>query len=728
MTLRNVLLTGTALVVAASSNPTFAADPAPPVAAPPAAATEPAVRLGVDDLSLPELDVVAKRLDQARSQIQPSLGATIYSFSPDATATIPQGEQAPLQQLLLQAPGVATDSFGQIHVRDEHNNVQYRLDGVELPEGLSVFGQALATRFAHSTSLITGALPAQYGFQQAAVVDITTKSGTTDPGGQITMYGGSRGTLQPSLEYGGRRGAIDYYFAAEGLLSNIGIENPANRFNALHDSTSQFRGFAHVSGLLDDTTRVSLLAGTFHGDYQIPNQGGNQPQLGLTVNGDASFNSALLNEHQRELTDFAILSLQKQYGALDVQTSYFSRYSSLYYTPDPLGDLLFDGIAQTAARSIWTNGVQTDASWRVNDQHTVRAGFLAQVERNVGKSSSLVLPVDGNGVQTTDQPFAIQDGTGKTGGLYGVYVQDEWRILRDVTINYGARFDRVDEYIHDQDASPRVNVVWRPAPGTALHAGYSRYFTPPPFELVGTTTLTKFINTTGAPGVTQDDVTHAERAHYFDAGGSQVVIPGLTVGIDAFFKLSRNLIDEGQFGSPILLTAFNYRKGQQQGVELTGSYEAGPVSLYGNVAYARGVGKNIDSAQFNFSASDLAYIAQHYIHLDHDQRWTGSGGAAYTVNPQTDHPTRFSTDLLVESGLRRDGATPNGSALPGYYTINFSAVQTLNVFSGRPSQLRLDVINLLDRRYEIRDGTGVGVGAPQYGLRRAILAGLTQRF
>ena len=47
---------------------------------------------------------------------------------------------------------------------------------------------------------------------------------------------------------------------------------------------------------------------------------------------------------------------------------------------------------------------------------------------------------------------------------------------------------------------------------------------------------------------------------------------------------------------------------------------------------------------------------------------------------------------------------------------------------GRGTELRLDVINLLDRKYQLRDGSGLGVGNPQYGLRRAILAGLSQRF
>jgi outer membrane receptor protein involved in Fe transport len=124
----------------------------------------------------------------------------------------------------------------------------------------------------------------------------------------------------------------------------------------------------------------------------------------------------------------------------------------------------------------------------------------------------------------------------------------------------------------------------------------------------------------------------------------------------------------------------------------------------------------------------LAYINNRWIHLDHDQRWTGSGGAAYNFFHTTSHPLRASADLVVGSGLRADGDVPNGRALPGYYVVNLSFEQTFKNSVLRGTSLRLDVLNLLDRRYEIRDGTGIGVGAPQFGLRRTILAGISQRF
>ena len=203
-----------------------------------------------------DLNVVAKQLDIAAQNIQPSLGASVYNFGRQAIETQPQGDNQPFNRLLLQAPGVAQDSFGQLHVRGDHANLQFRLNGVILPEGINVFGQALQTRLANSVSLITGALPAQFGLRTAGIIDIQTKTGTLDPGGSFTLYGGQQSTFQPSAEWGGRVGQVDYYITGEVLHDADGIENPAPTLNAIHDISTQPRGFAYVSGIIDPTTRI----------------------------------------------------------------------------------------------------------------------------------------------------------------------------------------------------------------------------------------------------------------------------------------------------------------------------------------------------------------------------------------------------------------------------------------------------------------------------------------
>ena len=279
-------------VLAITATPALAESPAPP--------PQNEGDKGATSITLDTVEVISEKLNTDRLQIQPSLGASTYYFGSEALETIPQGENAPLNQVLLQMPGVAQDSFGQIHVRGEHANVQFRINGVQLPEGLSVFGQALETRFARSVSLLTGALPAQYGFQTAGVLDIQTKTGLTNPGFGLSMYGGSFNWLQPSFEYGGHEGPVDWFFTGDHLSNERGIENPAPTYNALHDATQQIHGFSYMSGIIDPDTRVSVLGGAFDGRFQIPNNPGQIPSLGLNVLGITSFNSNVLNEVQHE--------------------------------------------------------------------------------------------------------------------------------------------------------------------------------------------------------------------------------------------------------------------------------------------------------------------------------------------------------------------------------------------------------------------------------------------
>src|ERR1700761_1409359 len=150
-----------------------------------------------------DIIVSAKKHDAARATIQPALGATDYTITNATIQALPGGDNQQFNQIILQLPGVVQDGFGQFHVRDDHNNLQYRINGVILPEGLSVFGQTLSPRLIDTLSLKTGALPAQYGLDTAGIIDITTKSGLFDNGGVASGYGGRHGTHAPPPPYGG---------------------------------------------------------------------------------------------------------------------------------------------------------------------------------------------------------------------------------------------------------------------------------------------------------------------------------------------------------------------------------------------------------------------------------------------------------------------------------------------------------------------------------------------
>src|SRR5947208_40188 len=202
--MKKVLMAATALLFGASiaiaqTDVTAGPSPIPSTSATPGTATA------------EEVVVQSQELDISREQIVPNLGATRYTLGPDRLDSQAQGENAPFNQTILRFPGVAQDSFGQLHVRGEHANLQYRIDDVLLPESIPGFGQELETRFADNISLMTGALPAQFGFRTTGVIDIHTKNGAAFTGDEVSIYVGSFDTVMESFELGGVIGRLSYY-------------------------------------------------------------------------------------------------------------------------------------------------------------------------------------------------------------------------------------------------------------------------------------------------------------------------------------------------------------------------------------------------------------------------------------------------------------------------------------------------------------------------------------
>ena len=693
-----------------------APDPAPPAAAAPAADDQDKTTSGPDI-------VITGRLDAARASIQPSLGATTYSITNETIQALPGGDNQQLNQILLQLPGVVQDGGGQFHVRDDHNNLQYRINGTILPEGVAVFGQTLSPRLVERFDLRTGALPAQYGLRTAGIIDITTKDGFKN-GGEVSLYGGTNDTIQPSFDYGGNTGSTNYFVTGSYKHSNIGIEAVDPGRTPLHDKTDQYQGFVYLDHTLNEANRVSLMGGYSDQRFQIPNPRGLTPANGYTVGGVTSVPSDTLDERQHEQTAFALASLLHDAGPVTLQASVFARYSALRYTPDTVGELLFNGIAQRAFKQDFTFGGQVEGVYRVSPAHTLRGGVIVSRDRSNSQTSAQVFqldPVTGNQV---GQPVTIVDNGAKTELTYSIYLQDEWKIAEPLIVNFGGRFDRYDGFRSEQQFSPRINAVLTPSKGLTLHAGYARYFSPAPFANVASTSVAKFVGTSAeAPGGLVSTVPFAERQDYFDVGAQQK-LGSFTIGIDAYHRRSQNLVDEGQFGAPIILTPFNYARGRIDGVEGNVSYQHGPWLAYANISYAKAQGRGIVSGEFNFDPGDVAYIAGNYIYLDHDQTWTGSGGASYRFDQGALRGTKLGASMIYGSGLRKDGAVPNGGKLAPYAVFNLTASHE---FAGPGIEIRADIINIADHVYEIRDGSGVGVGAPQYGARRGFLFGVSKK-
>jgi hypothetical protein len=670
-----------------------------------------------------------QHFDSGRQSIYAPTGTAPYQMTQQAIESLPQGANTSLDRVLLQTPGVTQDSAasGDFHIRNEHGNVQYRINGIMLPDGVGAFGQVLDTGIIGSLALITGALPAQYGLRTAGVVDIQTKASAFDNTGKLSVYGGSHGTITPYAEWGGTVGNTQYFVSGRYFGSDLGLENPTSSSGAIHDHTDQGKGFAYVSTVIDPTLRLTYIGAAAYSTFQIPNNPGQTPQF--TPFGVSNFNSANLNENQNEFNQFNVLALQYSNNGLDLQASYFNRLSTLHFMPDVIGDLVFNGVASDVYRRSFTNGIQTDASYRLTDAHTLHAGFTVSTESALVSNTSVAilldpttgLPIDGT-VDPNNVSQPLVDQSGKTGFLFGTYIADEWKVTNQVTLNYGLRFDQMMQYTNANQVSPRISVTYTPWDGTVFHAGYARYFTPPQLVLAAPPNLGLVQNTTQAPQVNLADPVLPERSHYFDAGVTQKLLPGLEVGVDGYYKIAQNLLDDGQFGAAYVLTAFNYAKGNNYGVELSAKYTDGHFSAYNNIAFARQIATDVVSNQFLFGADELAYIATHYVYTDHSQWISGSAGASY----KWDDGTRLSMDLVYGSGLRSGFA--NTGTVPWYSQVNLGVSHEFKWFNDlKPTTLRFDVVNLFDTIYQIRSGSGIGVFAPQYGPRRGFFFGISQK-
>jgi len=250
-----------------------------------------------------------------------------------------------------------------------------------------------------------------------------------------------------------------------------------------------------------------------------------------------------------------------------------------------------------------------------------------------------------------------------------------------------------------------------------------------------------FSGTSGAPTNFGTSPVLPERSHYFDAGIDQKIpldcttsaqkdCATLDLGLDAYYKIATDLLDNGQFGQALVLNAFNYAEGVSQGVEFSAKYRNGNFQAYGNLAVGQEKATNVVSNQFLFDnatplanlggLTELQYLDSHWIYTDHNQLVTGSAGLSYRWNGNT-----VSADMIYGSGLRTGDANIDAEA--SYAQFNVGVARDFAMADGGPMTVRFDVVNIFDTVYQIRSGTGIGVFAPQYGPRRGFFVGIKKK-
>lgn len=595
-----------------------------------------------------EIVVTARRLDAARTRIDEGLGATVYSLNNETIESRPNGETGSIATILTQAPGTGLSSNG-LTVRGSRK-IEVRINDVTLPDAISDPADHLSSRLAETTRLITGTLPAQFGFAPGGVISVTTKNGLYQRGGQAELFVGSRGMLEPAIEWAGSAAGTSLFASGSLERSRSRVEDALGQ--SAQDRRREVEGLAFADHLIGSSDRVSLILG---GSRERDAIGATSIPAGIERSDDA----------------YAVGIFQHSQGPLSVQAA--------LSVAGATNLARFTAEDRERRRS---RGAQIDAAYELGKRHRLGTGLLLTDSGSRGTTA----------------------GTRQRTSL-GAYVQDEWTVVPQLTLDAGLRADWLRGVRSGAELEPRASLVWRLAQGFSAHLGYARYAT------------------AVTPEEDRTERLPVERDDYFDAGAQQKV-GSWTFGIDGYLRSARNFIAEREIPGTPTPAAFSFARARLQGVEMSATYAHGPITGWANLAVSRAQARRIAAGQELFAPQVVAAAGDHWLPLASGRPLTASGGVTWRLGQLS-----LGADVLAQSGAVQtlDPETPNGARAHGFATIGLAAVYHARL-AGKPTDLRVDLTNLTDVHYRLSDAANLEGGWTRFGAGRAILVGIEQGF
>jgi len=463
-----------------------------------------------------------------------------------------------LQALISTTPGWNTENDGLMHIRGVDDGTLYVVDGVPTPDRVDgLFAGSFNTFAITSMDIITGNIPAEFGDRSGAVVVIQPKSGYRTPlNGTVSLGAGSFDSRDVSTTLGGGTDKWGLFFAGSGHQSDRFLDpvHPRNFNNTGGDVSFDIRADWHPTQ--NDAVR---LAGTLQGaNFDVPN---NQDQQ-----------DAGQRQRQEVRHDHESLSWQHTFSPSTlIDVGYFRNFFRSSLDPSE-----FDTpITAQQNRHQTRQGVIGSLS-HLTHGHVIKAGFeVANVSISELFGFAITDPdaAEEAGISepamafTPDNPFLFVGHVSR--GTQGVYVQDDFSPLKNLTLSLGVRFDHSDLLVSDHQTSPRIGAVYYiPKTRTALRASFNRLYMPPQTEnlLIASSEqareLSPFADSGGGADI------HPEKLSSGEVGFAQELPHSLRLNVAYWWRRFRNIDDPNVLLGTTIIFPNSVAKAEAQGLDV----------------------------------------------------------------------------------------------------------------------------------------------------------------
>ncbi|HEY7636700.1 MAG TPA: TonB-dependent receptor [Gemmatimonadales bacterium] len=601
--------------------------------------------------------------------------------------------------------GAARAPTGEVHIRGQHAEYTYYIDGIPEPPGISgSLNELFDPDVVNQITFQTGGWDAEYGNKNAAIVDVNTRIPAGGFRTDASGYGGSFGSNGQTADASQNIGKFGWFVSGtrqetdmrqEPVVFDTVTHDPIN----FHNHGTDLFGFGKAQYLPSAADVVNLDVSWSRTRFEVPFD---------------STGGALSDDHQQDINSFVNLGWRHQFpgsgtsSGSDLFVGAFHRRGSLTFTPGENDVPAFVFFPDTTPfnlsedRNFNTTGLKADYQYRFSEHLQFKVGGLASFTRGH------------EDFETRDQSGA--PGPASNSDLKG---NDEWVYAQTVVapsekweLRTGVRFDNHEAPFagSQNQVSPRVKLSFFPDPQTTLWAYYGRLFVPTNVEDL------RAITSVAQEGVAAEP-TLPERDHFFEVGLTHRFPQGIVAKLSAYHKRSSPGIDDNTVPGSTITTSVNIATVRITGIETVIEVRPpGRVSGYLNLALNHAYGLGPITGGF-FPEDNPAG----YFDLDHDQRVSGLASVNYT-----DKRVFATLTGIYGSGLT-NGEDPDSTYGRGLFDfnrgihvdpnfiLNASAGYLLNLGNGVLLRPEIYVDNLFNHKYLLKGAffSGASVGRPR---------------